>query len=364
MQLTPRSRARLGIAALLALASIALAACGGGGSSTDSTAASNAAETTAQVAAYHGPDANFPTAYPRPQLKPGTQFTVGYLNPNGAIETLAAIEEGIRAQVGAYGGTVISKDAGLSVDKQATQFSQLLAQGVNAIITYPLDSRSLVPGLAAAEKKGVPVIGMDVTPDPSSPDPPGYTTQVVFSRDRSAFLAVEAIKEINPHATVGLIRIGFPVPGLQYYIDQVEYWAKKSGLTVVGSADNTNDTPEGAATATTTLLRDNPDAIVTYNDQTALASAQAVRAAGAETAVIGINGEEAALEAVRDGRLAVTIQVDAPGAGAEAAVAAYDAVTKQHLPLPKRIVDKGTLVTESNVDSLTSWEETIAEIGK
>ncbi|MFF0004465.1 sugar ABC transporter substrate-binding protein [Streptomyces tibetensis] len=49
--------------------------------------------------------------------------------------------------------------------KQITDIQNLLAQNVKGLVVSPLDSAAIVAGLNAAQRKGVPVVAVDVAPD-------------------------------------------------------------------------------------------------------------------------------------------------------------------------------------------------------
>lgn len=49
--------------------------------------------------------------------------------------------------------------------KQITDIQNLLAQNVKGLVVSPLDSASIVAGLNAAQREGVPVVAVDVAPD-------------------------------------------------------------------------------------------------------------------------------------------------------------------------------------------------------
>lgn len=69
----------------------------------------------------------------------------------------------------------MAKDAGLDVlptvnadndtQKQITDINNLLNQGVKGLVVTPLDSAAIVAGLNQAERKGVPVVSVDVAPE-------------------------------------------------------------------------------------------------------------------------------------------------------------------------------------------------------
>ena len=144
----------------------------------------------------------------------------------------------------------------------------------------------------------------------------------------------------RPHATVGLIGIGFPVPALKYLNQREAFWAKKAGLTVLGTQDNPSDDVTGGEKAANGLVQRYSDmkAIIGYNDPSAVGASIAARSAGRKITIVGLNGDSAGLQAVKSGKLVATVRVDPVGWGVETTKAAYSLITKQNLPLPKILV--------------------------
>lgn len=347
-----------GLSALLAL--VVLVA-GAAVSSASSTAP------TAVPAGYTGVEARLPTAYKMPAKKPGAKCTIGFQNPIAANETLTYWQRGVVAQAKAFGCKVIALDDALSPDKQVSNMQQLLAQGANAIIFYPLDPKATVPVLKQAKAKGVPVIATDATfgsTTATAPYLPYISTQVWQGRDIQAFLQASAMAKAKPGAKLGLIGIGAPVPALKYLNQRQSFWAKKRGLTVLGTQDNPSDDVTGGETAANALLQRYPDvnAVIGYNDPSGLGAATAARSSGRNLTIIGTNGSSDGLSGVRAGRLYATVQVDPVGWGKQQAIAAYSLITKQNLPLPKIIVRPSTLITKANVAKVPSWSAQVKAI--
>ena len=218
---------------------------------------------------------------------------------------------------------------------------QLLAQGAQAIIFYPLDPKATLPVLEQAKSKGVPVIAIDATfGNPKLPVAPGIVTQVWQGRDIMAFLQVQALKAVDPHAKVGLVGIGAPVPALKYLNQREAYYAKKAGMTVLGTQDNPTDDVTGGEKAGNGLIQrySNMDAVIGYNDPSALGTVIAARGAGRKLIAIGLNGTSDGIAGVRNGQLAATVQGASAGPRIQSVTAADDLITKQHLPLPKVVV--------------------------
>ncbi len=317
------------------------------------------------IPGYSGAEASLPNSFPAPTVKAGTKCTIGFQNPLAANESLQYFQKGAIAQAKAFGCKLIVLDDALSPDKQVSNMQQLLAQGAQAIIFYPLDPKATTPVLAQAKSKGVPVVAIDATfGNPKLPVTPGIVTQVWQGRDIMAFLQVQALAKVKPKAKVGLIGIGAPVPALKYLNQREAFYAKKAGMTVLGTQDNPTDDVTGGEKAGNALIQrySDMDAVIGYNDPSAIGAVTAARGAGKTLTVIGLNGTSDGINGVRNGQLAATVQGQSPGLGIQAVTAAYDLITKQHLPLPKVIVLPPRIVTKANVDKIQDWNAQIAAI--
>jgi ribose transport system substrate-binding protein len=336
-------------------------------------AASGSAHTSMAAAAaapplvkpYTGFESTYPKAFRVPKAVSGKKYTIGCQNPVGAgNETTKTFCDGVAAEATALKMRYIGLDDGLSLDKQVSNFNQLLAQGVNAIVLYPLAPDALRASLAKAKKQGVVVVGLNVTFTKSA-KAPGYAAQVWEGRDTEAYLSVAQMAKLAPHGNVAVIGIGAPVPAIKYLTQRYRYWAGKFGLKVVGEGDNASDDIPGGNKAMAGLLGkySNIDGVLAYNDESAVGAYTAARTAGRTgIKVIGINGSSLGLSALRAGHISAVVQVDAVGQGAQAAGAAYNVLTKQGLPLPNVVVRSARLITSANIGSVSSWSKELAQI--
>jgi len=90
-------------------------------------------------------------------------YTVGYLIPNTAEGQIMFMESFKRYAVN-EGIEVIDLNADSSVEEQDRQVTDLIAQGVNAIVVVPVDSQTIVAGVDRASEAGIPVFGIDRQP--------------------------------------------------------------------------------------------------------------------------------------------------------------------------------------------------------
>lgn len=348
----------LGLAACVLVAAVAVVTAPAVGSS-GSTAAS------AAVRPYPGFEKGYRQSFPIPRKVSGETFTIGCQNPVGpGNETTTTFCKGVQAQASALGMRYIGLDDGLSIDKQVSNFNQLLARGADAIALYPLAPNALRASLAKANRQGVAVIGFNVTFTRNA-KAPGYDAQIWEGRDAEAYLSVAELARIAPRGKVVIVGIGAPVPAIKYLAQRYRFWAKKFGLQVIGEQDNPTDDIPGGRQAMSGLLGkySEIDGVLAYNDESAVGAYTAARSAGRnDIKIIGINGSSLGISALEAGRVAAIVQVDAVNQGAQAATGAYDILTKQGRRLPKVVVMRPKLLTEENLDSATSWADQLARI--
>lgn len=352
--------------AMLVLLALALAACGGSGDDNTSGGTSSSAETTSESGGggsaenaseasgpgeYDGPQKDLPTSFGEPK-KSGGPLTFGFLQIYGSLPVLATEQEGAEEEASKLGVKLIVKDAQLNPQTQVSQFNQLLAQGVDGIVVYPVVAGSLGPSLEKAEAAGIPVVSTNARPDVTKPLPPGYTADVEQTFDVEAFEMARVMSESNPGAKFGIIGLGLPVESLKYLAARQKYWGEQFGLEYVGSVDAKQDTPTAYGPAVSELLSKASDIeqIFTYNDAVALTASTVARSSGKPD--IGIAGgsgtEEAALKAIEAGQITMSYQMPWAETGAQMIKGAYDEVTEQHLPLPETVGLRGTVITQEN----------------
>jgi ribose transport system substrate-binding protein len=351
-------------AVVLALAAPALVAAGCGSSSKSTSASAAPTTTSASVAAvpFVGPEKALPTSYPTPTAG---KLTIGYLNPSSGQESLNAMQKGFEREVAKYGGTVKALDAKLSVDQQVSQFQTLIDQKVDAIAVYPLDPGALAPLVARANKAGIPVIGDEVTLDPTQ-KAAGFASQVWLGPDENAYEIAKGMAAAKPGAKVGVIGFAAPVPYIHTIVDRVGFWAKKLGLDVVGESDNKDDSIAGGTAAATGLLGQHSDldAIFAYNEDSALGAYSALRSAGRQkdVAIFSNNGSTEGIQAVKNKKITATWQFDALGTGALTADGALAAAAKVAIP-PAVLVPKPKEISAANVDAAKNWDAQLADAG-
>ena len=261
-----------------------------------------------------------------------------------------------RRRQSALGMKYIGLDDGLSIDKQVSNFNQLLARGANAIALYPLAPNALRASLAKAKQQGVAVIGFNVT----------FTKSA-----RRRATTCRSGRAVTPRRTSSVAEMARS-PGRQgrdrrdsapgardQDLAQRYRSGRRSSVQVVGQEDDPTDDIPGGRQAMSGLLGkySDIDGVLAYNDESAVGSYTAARSAGRnDIEIIGINGSSLGISALEAGHVAAIVQVDAVNQGAQAAAGAYNVLTKQGAGLPSVVVMRPKLLTKD-----TSARDVVAD---
>lgn len=307
---------------------------------------------------FSGLETKVPSSYPKPKPK---HLTLGYLNPEGSSnEFLTILGQSMKDETQKLGGAYVEKDAEGDVNKQVSQFDQLLAQKVDGIAVFALDPKSLAPDVARARKAGIHLVTIDFNfTDTSAAGLQGYESQVWQARDMAAYLTAQAMaKQLGAGATIGTIDFAIKVPSIVFSIQRDVYWAEKFGLKVSGNASNPTDDIAGGEKAMTSLLgKDNSiKGVMAYNDPSAIGAYSAARSQGITgLALAGGNGGSDGLGAIKAGRESFTAKLDDPSMGKDFAWGLYD--LSEGVKIPTTIkAGAPVLVDKNNVGSQVPWE--------
>jgi ribose transport system substrate-binding protein len=295
----------------------------------------------------------------------GPATKVAYSNPVGAQPGQQDIVFGFKAGAEELGWTAESLDANLSPDRQVADIATMVAQGQDGIASWTLDPGAAVGAYQQAKAAHVPVVGVNS-------EGPGIGATVwweinLCGVDSPIAKLTTYIAEAKPRAKVLEIG-GPPVPSIQAYERCFAENAETNGLTIVGTAHNTNDTAATAQPIVADLLTKHRDvdAIWAYNDASALGASAALIATGGKVydgsgggvIVFGQNGDVDAIAAIRDRRLTGTLDPDpvATGWALIKALSGFIGEARVDDP-PKRLVVKSARWTLDNIDDYTPPRE-------
>ena len=233
-------------------------------------------------------------------------------------------EKAIKEQLTKLGATYVSADAGGSPEKQLADIDGLIAKGAKALIILAMDKDAIVPALAKAKAKNIPVVAYD-----RLIEAPGVF-YITFDNKEVGRMQARAVFAAKPKGNYVMIK-GSPTDpnadflraGQQEVIDAA---VKKGDIKIVGDEYTEGWKPEVAQKNMEQILTKNAnkvDGVVASNDGMAGGVVAALSARGLKgVPVSGQDGDFAALNRVALGTQTVSVWKDSRDLGREAATAA------------------------------------------
>jgi ribose transport system substrate-binding protein len=221
-----------------------------------------------------------------------------------------AMLRGIRARAQELGWDVATVSANEDKVKQINGVQDLVARGVKGILISPIDAVGVNAAYDAAAAAKVPIVS--VARGSASPN---QTIHVAMDEKQiGRDIAEWTAKRLDGKGKVAMLLGPSGAPTFRNLGDgYTEVMAKHPDIKVVFKTDGPLTRERGVKHAEDALVA-NPDlaAIYTANDDVALGAMQAVLAANraGKTLVTGMNGVPPALRAVKDGNVAMTVELN------------------------------------------------------
>ena len=197
------------------------------------------------------------------------------------------------------------------ITQQVALVEQMLAQGVQAIVIAPADSRALVPVLRRAHAQGVVVVNIDNKLDDAILTEANLHVPFVGPDNRAgARMIGEVLAGRLKRGDQVAILEGIPTAfNAQQRRLGFEDAMRAAGIDVVAVQSARWEQDQATAVAAA-LLREHPglDALLASNDNMALGAAAAVRQAGrtGQVHVVGFDNIAAVRQLLEDGRILAT----------------------------------------------------------
>jgi ribose transport system substrate-binding protein len=214
-----------------------------------------------------------------------------------AVESRAA-EDGVTVDT-------VALPTASGVSEQVGQMENVVTQQYDGIILGTVDAAGIVPGIQGANAANIPVLSVDTAPAGGDIISLVQTDNVAAAEQGGKFIAEkiggkgkvlnlqgDLANQTGQARNEGLHKALDPYADIQI-IDQSTMWLGERGLSI-----------------TENILTSDPDivAIFAANDPPALGAVQALKAAGrSDVVVVGFDGTEAGLQAVKDGDLAADV---------------------------------------------------------
>jgi len=223
------------------------------------------------------------------------------------------MEKGTKEASEAAGYDYVLVDQKSSESTMVSATQDLIDQGINALIISPFKPDALGPIVDAAKAKKIPVVVDDIGGGGTD-----YDVIVISDNDKGGVIAADQIAAVlkeRPSAAKKVASISCE-PSAVYAARRnagFEKRIKELGYTVVASLSAKSKQEEGYKVAKD-ILSAHPDvaAIFCGNDPMAVGAAQAVADSGKngvkDVYVVGFNGDEIALQAIKARQMGATIQ--------------------------------------------------------
>src|SRR5271156_1977732 len=240
---------------------------------------------------------------------PAQTVTIGVSLPQDDNPFYTGMLKGIRARAAELGWDVATVSSNEDKLKQINGVQDLVAKGVKGIMISPIDAVGVNAAYDAAAAAKIPIVSL--ARGSSSPKKTIHVAmdEVQVGRDIAEWTA----KKLGGKGKIAMIMGPSGAPTFRNVAQGYnEVMAKYPEVEIVFKTDGPLTRERGLKNAEDALVAQ-PDLVAIYaaNDDVALGAAQAVTAAGrkGKTLVTGMNGGPPALRAVKDGSLALTVEL-------------------------------------------------------
>ena len=233
---------------------------------------------------------------------------------NPYFETMVDGAEDGAADLGAS-IEVAAPDFETSIDQQIAIVDRLIGQKVDGIVLAPADSIRLIPALKRAQDAGIPVVNIDNPIDRSAVAAAGLQPIPVITVDNAdgAYRVVKAVLASFPadksQIKAAVIEgIAGAQNGEQRKAGALKAFAEDPRVTLVASESGDWERDRGEQAAIRILAQvPDLDLLFCANDNMALGALPALTGVGVRVKLIGYDALPEALDAVRAGTLAATV---------------------------------------------------------
>ncbi|CCO07910.1 ribose ABC transporter substrate-binding protein RbsB [Desulforamulus hydrothermalis] len=240
-----------------------------------------------------------------PKAEEQKQLTIGL-----ALSTLnnpffVDMKDGAQAAADKIGAKLVVMDAQDDASKQVSQVEDLIQQKVDVILLNPTDSDGLVTAVKDANKANIPVITLDRSVNGGTVVSHIASDNVAGGKMAADFI-VEQLKGkgkvVELEGIAGTSAARDRGQGFHEVMD------KQTDIKVVAKQPADFDRSKGMSVMEN-ILQSQPEinAVFAHNDEMALGALQAIEAAKKQILVVGFDGNDDAVKAVNDGKMAATV---------------------------------------------------------
>ncbi len=231
---------------------------------------------------------------------------IGYSTPALTNQFWNRVTEGIQKEGEAGGIDVIVADAQGDSGKQLSDIEDLVQKKVSAILISPWDTDTAASCLRKANRAGIPIIVVDIGTSGGE-----YASFIVSDNKEGGRMAGRYIAEkIGDSGKAVHIQCQLGARNAQLRGEGFEEIMNEKGISIVAKqpADSRRDL---GMSVMENILQKNPDvnAVFAQNDEMALGALRAIQTGGLEgkIMVVGFDGNNDAIDAIREGGMAASV---------------------------------------------------------
>ena len=251
-----------------------------------------------------------------------------------------SLKDGVIKEAKSLGMEVKVVDAQNDSAKQINDVEDLIQQGVDLLLINPTDSAAISTAVQSANNINIPVITLDRSADKGKVE-----TLVASDNIKGGEMAAEyMVDKLGEKVLVAELE---GVPGASATRERGKGFhnVADTKLTVTAKQAADFDRTKGL-TVMENLIQANPDikAVFAHNDEMALGAIEAINSSGKDIMVIGFDGNDDALNAIKAGKLEATVAQQPQLIGKLAVDAGRDVVqgkkVEKMIPAPLKLVTK------------------------
>lgn len=214
-----------------------------------------------------------------------------------------SIREGVEEAAKDKDVETVITDAQNDSSSQNNQVEDLITQKVDLIIINPVDSTAISSSVKKANEANIPVICLDRSSDEGEIVSFISSNNIEGGKLAGEFILEKAGKDAKVIQLEG-------IPGASSTRERGEGFKKATDgkIDLVASQTANFDRAEGM-TVMENLLQAQPDvkAVFCQNDEMALGASEAIKASGKDIVLVGFDGNEDAINAVKEGTMTATV---------------------------------------------------------
>ncbi len=252
------------------------------------------------------------------------------------------LKDGAEAKAKELGYDLVVLDSQNDPAKELSNTEDVLSRGVKVLMINPTDSDAVKAAVRTANRAGVPVVTLDRAANGGK-----VVSHIASDNVAGGKMAGEAIvKYLDGKGKVAELE---GVPGTSAARDRGKGFHDvvdtEKGIEVVASQPADFDRTKGL-NVMENILQAHPDiqAVFAHNDEMALGAIKAIQGSGSKAIVVGFDGTDDGVAAVKDGSMYATIAQQAGMIGAMG-VEAADKIVKgesvpEYTPVPLKMITK------------------------